>query len=130
MQNALRSNEWERISIYKTLKIEIQKGGTNNSDFLRNWFIPEITSRLFNLYKFQDSVKKTPWSCRMHWNITNDDEFGSIKHLLFKYRWGEQIIQTFFIINSPQKLSLPSFICTNFKTLRKMLLNHADWIDN
>ena len=26
MQNEFKSNIWERISIYKTLKIEIQKG--------------------------------------------------------------------------------------------------------
>ena len=49
MQNPLKSNEWRRIWVYKTFKIEIQKGGPNNSDFLQNWFPPEIRSSLFNL---------------------------------------------------------------------------------
>ena len=29
MQNALKSNEWERIWVNKTFKIELQKGGPN-----------------------------------------------------------------------------------------------------
>ena len=33
----------------KKIKIEIQKGGTNNSDILQNWFPTEIRSALFNL---------------------------------------------------------------------------------
>ena len=49
MQNALKSNEWRWIWVYKTFKIEIQKGGPNNSDILQNWFPPEIRSPLFNL---------------------------------------------------------------------------------
>ena len=58
MHNALKSNEWRRIWARKTFKIEMQKGGPNNSDFLQNWFPPEIWSPpLFNLYKFQDSEK-------------------------------------------------------------------------
>ena len=65
MQNALKSNEWRWIWVYKTFKTEIQKGGPNNSDFLQNWFPPEISSPLFNLYKFQDSEKRTPESWRM-----------------------------------------------------------------
>ena len=38
MQNALKSNEWQTILLHKTFKIEIQNGGTNNSEFLQNWF--------------------------------------------------------------------------------------------
>ena len=60
MRNALKSNAWRRNSVHKTFKIEIQKGGPNNSDFLQNWFPPEIGSPLFNLEKFQDSVKVLP----------------------------------------------------------------------
>ena len=33
----------------KTFKIEIQKGGPNNSDFLQNWLPQEIKSPFFNL---------------------------------------------------------------------------------
>ena len=57
----------------------MQKGGPNNSDFLQNWFPPEITSPLFNLQKFQNSEKSTPQPCRMHFDLMNDDEIGSRK---------------------------------------------------
>ena len=129
MQNTLKCNEWRRIWVYKTFKIEIQKGGPNNSDILQNWFLPEIRSPLFNLYKFQDSEKSLPHSCRMDWNLMNDEEFGSKKLLKLKYRRGDQIIQTFCKIGSPQKLGPPSLICRNFRTLRKVLLNHAEYIE-
>ena len=129
MQNALKSNEWRWIWVYKTFKIQIQKGGPNNSDFLQNWFPPEIWYRIFNLEKFQDSEKSTPESCRMHWNLMNEEEIVSIKLLKLKYWRGDQIIQTFFKIGSPQKLGPPSLICKHFKTLRKVLLNHAECIE-
>ena len=113
----------------KKFKIQIQKGGPNNSDILQNWFPPEISSLVFNLYKFQDSSKSTAESCRIHWNAMNDKQFESRKLLKLKYRKGEQIIQTFCKIDSPQKLAPPSLICTNFTTLRKVLLNHAEHIE-
>ena len=56
----------------------------------------------------------------------NDKEFGSIELLKLKDRRGDQIIQLFCIIGSPQKLGPPSSICRNFKTLRTVLLNHAE----
>ena len=40
MQNALKSNESSRIWFLQILKIEIQKGGQNNTTVLRNWFPP------------------------------------------------------------------------------------------
>ena len=49
MQNALTSNEWQKICILKTFKIEIQNGGPNNSDILQNWLPPLIRFPLFNL---------------------------------------------------------------------------------
>ena len=36
MKNAWKANEWQWICNHKSLKIEIQKGGENNSDFLEN----------------------------------------------------------------------------------------------
>ena len=38
MQNGLKCNERDRIWFDRTFKIEIQKGGPNNSDILQNWF--------------------------------------------------------------------------------------------
>ena len=39
------------------------------------------------------------------------------------------MIQIFCKIGSPQKLGLSSLICRNFKTLRKLLVNHAECIE-
>ena len=62
MQNAFKSNERQGIWVNKTFEIEIQKGGANNSDFLQNWFPPEITSPLLTLQEFEDTEKSTPES--------------------------------------------------------------------
>ena len=59
----------------------------------------------------------------------NDEEFGSIELLRLNYRRGDQIIQTFCKISLPQKLGSPSLISENLKTLRKVLLNHAEYIE-
>ena len=39
----------EEFGPLKLLKLKYRRVGINNSDFLRNWFPPEITSYLFNL---------------------------------------------------------------------------------
>ena len=56
----------------------------------------------------------------------NDEEFGSRKLVKLKYRRGHQMIQKFCKIGSPQKLGPPSLICRNFRTLRKVLVIHAE----
>ena len=129
MRNALKFNEWWRRWVHKTFKIEIQKRGPNNSDFVQNWFPKEISSPLFNLCKFQDSEKCTPESATMHWNLINDKGSGSIKLSKLKYGRGDKIIQTLCRIGSPKKLAPPSLICRNLKTLSKVLLNHAECIE-
>ena len=86
MQNALKTNEWSKIWVYKTFKIELQKDGPNNSNILQNWLPQKIRSPRFNLQKFEDSKKSTPESCRMDWNPMHDEEFGSRKLLKLKYR--------------------------------------------
>ena len=55
----------------------------------------------------------------------NDGEFESRKLLKLKYRRGDQLIQTFCKIASPQKLGPPTLICRNLRTYRKVLLIHA-----
>ena len=129
MQNPLKSTAWRRIWVSKTFKIQIQKGGPNNSDFLQNWFPQEIRSPFFNLQKFQDYEESTPGSCRKHWNLINDEEFLSVKLLKLKYRRGDQIIQTFLKIGSPQKLGPTSLVSRNLKTLEKVLLNQTKCIE-
>ena len=130
MQEALKSKERQTIWINRTFKSEIQKGEPNYFDILQNWFPPEIRSPLCNLEKFQGSEKITPNSCRNVWNLMNDEELGSRKLSKLKYRRGDQIIQTFCKIGSPQKLGPPSFISRNFKTLRKVLLNMQNALES
>ena len=89
----------------ETFKNEIQNWVPNNSDFLNSE------------------------SCRKHWNLANDYEFGSIKLLKLKYRRGDQIIQTFCKSGVPQKLGSPSLIWRPLNILRKLLLNHAECIE-
>ena len=40
MQNGLKSNEWRKICVLETFKIEIQKRRPNNSAVLQDWFSP------------------------------------------------------------------------------------------
>ena len=129
MQNGLKSNEWERIWVQRTFKIEIQKEGPKNSNILQNWFSREIRSPLSDFLKFQGSEKNTPESCRIRWNGMNNKEFGSGKPWKLKYRSDDQIIQTFCKIGYPKKLDPPSLICTNLKTLREVLLNDPEYIE-
>ena len=129
MQNGLNTNKWWRSSVHKTFITETEKGRPNNSDFLQNWFHLEIRSTLLNLYKFQNHDKSTPESRRMHWSLINDEDFWYIKTLRLKYRTRDQIIQTFSRIVSAWKLGCSFLICRNFKTLRKILLNHAECIE-
>ena len=127
MQKWLKSNEWRRNWVQRTYKIEIQKGWPINSDILQNGFLPESRSPHFNLYKFYDFYKTAPESCRIDWNAMNHEEFGSRKLLKYKYRSEEQIIQNFCKLGSLQKLGPSCLICRNFRTLRKMLMIHAEW---
>ena len=46
MQKWLICNEWQKIWVHRTFKIQIQKGEPNNSDIMHNWFTPEIRSTL------------------------------------------------------------------------------------
>ena len=69
----------------------------------------ELRSLLFNLKKISKSDKSTVESCRMHWNLMNDEKFESFKCLLLKYKRGNQIIQLFCRIGSP--LEIRSLLC-------------------
>ena len=85
MQNALKSNVWQRIWVFENFKIEIWKGGLNNPEFLENWF-PTQNLGPYSLIskKLQNSEKDTPESSRMHGSLMNDKEFGTLKLLKVK----------------------------------------------
>ena len=57
MENVWKYNEGPRLWFHKTFKMQMQKGGPNNSDFLQNLFPPEIRSPVVSLQKFQKSEK-------------------------------------------------------------------------
>ena len=78
----------EEFRSKKLLKLENRRGDQIIQRFCKIGSPPEITSPFFNSYKFQDSEKSTPESCRIHWNAMNDQEFGSGKLLKLKYRSG------------------------------------------
>ena len=89
----------------------------------------KIGSPLFNLYKFENPERSNPGSYKMHWNLINEEEFESKKLFKLKYRMGDQRIQTFCKVGSPQKLVHPSLICKNFRTLGKVFVIHAEWTE-
>ena len=63
----------------------------------------------------------------------NDKEFGFIEPLISKYRRGvgptNSDIMENWLPPPPPKLDPPSFISRNFKTLKKVLPNHAECIE-
>ena len=67
--------------------------------------------------------------CHAEFDLMNDAKFGSLKSLKWKYRGGNQIIQPFSWIGSPKEIRFPSLIFRNLKTLRKILLEHAECIE-
>ena len=111
------------------LRVKYRRGDEITQTFCKIGSTQKLGPPLFNLYQFENPERTTPESYKMHWNLINDEEFGSKNLLKLKNRRGDQIIQTFCKIGSPQKLGPPSLICTNFRTLRKVLLNHAEYIE-
>ena len=129
MQNAWNLMNDEEFGSKKILNFKYKRGDQIIHTFCKIGSPGEIRSPLFNLWKFQDSEKSIPESCRMHWNLMNDDEFGSTKLLKLKYRRGDQIIQTFCKIGSPQKLGPPLFNLQKFQISEKSPLNQAECIE-
>ena len=69
----------------------------------------------------------------MYWNLMNDDEIGSLKAMKLKYRRRDQVIQI-ICENGPPPLPPPKLghfflICRNLKSLRKVILNQAEYIE-
>ena len=104
----------KEIESFKLLKLKYRRGHQIIQAFCRIGSPQEIRSPLINLMNFQKAEKSTTVSCGMHWNLMNNAEFGSFTLLKFKYRRGDQIIQPFCRITSPQKLGPPSLIWRKF----------------
>ena len=67
----------------KLLRFKYRRGDQIIHPLCRIRSPPEIRSPHFNLEKLQQSDNGTPESCRMHWNLMKDEEFGSLKLLEF-----------------------------------------------
>ena len=124
--NLMRDKEF---GSFKLLKLKYRKVDQMIQPFCRIAFPQEIRSTLFYFKKFQKPQKSTTASSWIHWNVMNDQEFGSLKVLKLKYRRGDQIIQPFCSIGSSKKLGPPSLIWGICKNLRKVLLNHGECIE-
>ena len=75
------------------------------------------------------SDKSSAESYQMHANLINDKEFAPLKVLKLRYRRSDQTFHTFCRTGSPHKLTPPSLIGRNFKSLGKVLLNHREGIE-
>ena len=109
----------EDFGSLKFLKLKYRRGAQIIQPFCRIGSPQEIRSPLFNLRKFKKIEKTTNESCRMYWNLPNHEEFGSIKFLTLKYRRGDQIIQPFCRIGSPQEIRSPLFYLRKFEKTEK-----------
>ena len=119
----------EEFSSIKLLRFKYRRGDQIIQTYWKLVHPQKFNPPLFNLYKFENPDRSTPESYKMHWKLINGQEFGSRKLLKLKYRRGDQIIQTFCKIGSPQKLGPPSLICRNFRSLRKAFRIHAQWTE-
>ena len=120
MQNTLKPNEWQRIWVLKTFKIEILKGGPNNSALLQNCFSPTNQVRLL---QFQEILKIWEKVLLSHVELNqiqmNDKELSSFNLSKLKYRTGEQMIQPFLRICSPQEIWTLPFNLWKFEKSEK-----------
>ena len=109
----------EEFGSFKFLKLKYTRGDPIIQPFCRIGSPQEIRSPIFNLRKFEKTEKSTAESCRMHWNLLDDKEFGSLKFLKLKYTRRDQIIQPFCRIGSPQEIRSPLFNLRKFGKTEK-----------
>ena len=105
----------EEFGSLQLLKLKYRMGDQIIQPFCRIGSPQEIRSPLFKLRKFEKTEKSTAESCRMHWNLLDDEEFWRLKFLKLKYKRGDQIIQPFCGIGSPQEIRSPLFYLRKFE---------------
>ena len=104
----------DEFGSFKLLKFKYRRGDQIIQLFYRIGSPQEIRSPLFNLTKFRKPEKSSTASCTTHWNLMNDEDFGSFKLLKLKYRRGDQIIRRFCRIGFPQEIRSPLFDLRKF----------------
>ena len=114
---------------FKFLKLKYSRGDQIVQLFSKIDSPQEIRSPLFNLKKFQKPEKHATASSSMHWNLMNDDEFGSLKFLKFQYKWGDPIIQFFWRISSCHEIRSTLFNLKKFQKPEKSITESCrkDW---
>ena len=115
----------EEFWCFKFLKLQYRRGDQTIKPFCRIGSHQEITCPLFNFRKFQTFEKSTSESCRTHWNLMKDEEFGWFKFPKLKYRRRDQIIQSFCRISSMQETRSTLFNLTKFQ---KIEISTGEWI--
>ena len=110
---------YEELGFFKCLALKYRRRDKIIQPFCRIGSSQEIRSPLFNLRKFSKIDKSTAESWRMHWNLMNNEEFGSFKCLILKYRTRHQIIQPFCRIVSPQEITSLLFNLRKFSKTDK-----------
>ena len=109
----------KKFGTFKLLKLRYSRVGQIIQPFCRIGSPKEIKSPFFNMWKFQKLEKSTAELCRMHWNLMNDEEFGSSNFLKLKERTRDQIIQPFWRIGYPEEIRSTLFILTKFQKVEK-----------
>ena len=103
----------------KLLKLKYRRADQIIQLFCRIGSPWEIRSPFFNLMSFKKAEQSTAESSRMHWNLMNDDEFGSLNFLKLQYKWGDQIIQLFWRIASSYEIRSTLFNLWKFQKAEK-----------
>ena len=93
----------------KCLIFKYGRGGQIIQPFCTISSPQEIRSLLFSFREISNTEKSTAESCRIHWNLIYDKEFGAFKCFILKYRGGDKISQPFCRIGSPQENTFPLF---------------------
>ena len=70
-----------KFGSFKFMELKYRRGDQIIQPFCRIGSPQEIRFPLSNLRKFQETEKSTGESCSTHWNLMNDEEFGSFKFL-------------------------------------------------
>ena len=109
----------QEFGSFKFLKLEYRSRDQIIQPFRRLGSLQEVRSPLLNSRKSQKTEKSTTESCRMHWNLINAEKFGSFKFLKLKCKRGDQKIQQFCRIGSPQEIRSPLLNLRKFQKTEK-----------
>ena len=97
------------VGSFEFLELKYRRGHQRIQSFCKIGFPQGVRSPLFNLRKFRKAEKNTSESCKIYWNVTNDEAVGSFKFLKLKYWRRYKILQSLCRIGYPQEIRLLPF---------------------